>query len=70
MSPTPDRPFESWSLEEVVALADAESVNAMPGSSRRLLGPWRKLADAIQAANVTTGGWAAAQSCSITSSRW
>jgi hypothetical protein len=35
MPTAPDRPFETWTLEEVVALADAEPVTTMPGSSRR-----------------------------------
>jgi hypothetical protein len=41
---------------EVEALAAAEPVSVMPGSGRRVVGPYAKLLEAMRAADITVAG--------------
>jgi hypothetical protein len=52
----PDAPFNDWTLDEVGAAAEGEPVDVMPGSGRRVPGPRRKLAEAMQTAGVLVAG--------------
>jgi hypothetical protein len=51
-----DRPFDTWTLDEITPEADAEAFDLMPGSGRRTYGPWRKLHVAMEAAQITVAG--------------
>ena len=56
MAPLPGSPFDTWTLDEVIAATEAEPVGAMPGSRRCLPGPRRKLLEAMEAAGVRVAG--------------
>ena len=56
MAPSPDTPFGTWTLDEVLMATEGEPVGEMPGSLRRLPGPRRKLLEVMQAAGVHVAG--------------
>jgi len=52
----PARHFDTWTLDEVRASCGDEPMRVMPGSGRRVLGPRRKLLEAMHKAGVRTAG--------------
>jgi hypothetical protein len=50
VSNLPDRHFDTWTLEDVEAAAEDEPVDVMPGSGRQVLGPGRRLLEAMEVA--------------------
>ena len=50
----PDAPFVEWTLDDVLAAALGEPVDTMPGSGRRVYGPRRELANAMQEVGART----------------
>jgi hypothetical protein len=52
----PDKRFDEWTLDEVLAASEDEPVQVMPGSGRRVPGPRRELLDAMRAAGVPVAG--------------
>jgi len=50
------RRANKWTLDEVAAAAETESVGVMPGSGRCVRGPRRRLLLAMQEAGVTAAG--------------
>jgi hypothetical protein len=52
----PDTPFADWTLEEVEACAADELFHEMAGTRRHVLGPRRKLLEAMRKAGVRRFG--------------